>query len=180
MDIKKNNNSTENLRNTKSMVLTGLLFATAIVLTIVENTFPPIMVGVPGVKLGLSNIAIMYALFFLKKRQAYSVAILKGIFVFLTRGFAAGVLSLTGGILSLIVMTILMAIFKEKISYLVISIFGAVLHNIGQLLAISLLFTTIYIWAYLPVLVITGVLAGIATSTLLKFILPAFNKLGLK
>jgi heptaprenyl diphosphate synthase len=174
------NKATKNLNRTKSLVLTGLMFAIAIVLSVVENSFPPIMLGAPGIKLGLSNIAVMYALFFLNKRQAFTIAILKAMFVFLTRGIIAALLSLSGGLVSLIIMSILLLIFKEKISYLMISIFGAVFHNVGQLVALSFLFTSVYIWAYLPVLLFTGVLAGIATSALLKFILPAFKKLGLK
>lgn len=174
------NKAERNLNNTKSLVLTGLLFAIAMVLSMVENSFPPIVLAAPGVKLGLSNIAVMYALFFLNKRQAFTIAILKSMFVFLIRGFVSALLSLTGGILSLIIMSILLMIFKEKISYLIISIFGAVFHNIGQLIAISFIFTSVYIWAYLPVLLFTGVLAGIGTSALLKFILPAFKRIGLK
>ncbi|WP_455716695.1 Gx transporter family protein [Anaerosporobacter sp.] len=172
--------ATRNLRNTRRLVLTGLLFAIAMVLSIVESSLPPILVGVPGVKMGLSNIAVMYALFFLNKRQAYTIAILKAGFVFLTRGAVASLLSLCGGILSLTIMIILMVIFKKRISYLILSIFGAVFHNIGQLVAISFIFTSIYIWAYLPVLLFSGILAGIATSILLKFILPALQRVGLK
>jgi hypothetical protein len=51
-------------------------------------------------------------------------------------------------------------IFKDKISYLIISIFGAVFHNLGQLAAVSLIYTSVYIWTYLPVLLIFGVIAG--------------------
>jgi len=122
----------------------------------------------------------MYSLFFLTKRQAFTVAILKAAFVFSTRGIIPAILSLTGGLFSLSVMIILLIIFKKKISYLILSIFGAVFHNIGQLFAVSFIYTSVYIWAYLPVLLVSGVLAGIATSTLLKFILPAFQRLGLK
>ncbi len=174
-DIKK-----YSITTTKGMVLTALLFTIAIVLSIVENSLPPIMINVPGVKLGLSNIAVMYGLFFLSKRQGYMIAILKASFVFFTRGTVAGLLSLVGGILSLTIIVILMLLFKKKISYLLLSIAGAIFHNIGQLIGVSLIYTSVYIWAYLPVLIVTGILAGIGTSTLLKFILPAFNKLGLK
>lgn len=180
MDNKSIDKSSNGMNKTKGLVLTGLLFAIAIVLSIIENSLPSVVIGVSGVKLGLSNIAVMYALFFLTKKQAYIIAFLKSFFVFATRGAIAGALSLTGGLMSLTVMIILMMVFRKKISYLVISIFGAVFHNIGQLLAISLIYTSIYIWAYLPVLLVAGVLAGIGTSTLLKFILPAFKKLGLK
>lgn len=164
----------------KLMVLTALLFAIALVLSMIEGMLPPIMLSVPGVKLGLSNIAVMYALFFLGKREAYTIAILKAVFVLLVRSPISALLSLSGGILSVTVMIVLMAIFKEKISYLILSVFGAVFHNIGQLFAVSLVYTSIYIWSYMPVLLITGIATGTATSILLKFILPAFKKLGLK
>ena len=164
----------------KVMVLTAMLFAVAIVLAVVENILPPILVTGPGVKLGLSNIAVMYALFFVGKRQAFMIAVLKSFFVFITRGAVAALLSLSGGVLSLVIMVILMIVFKDKISYLIISIAGSIFHNIGQFIAISFILTTVYIWAYLPILLISGVIAGIATATLLRFIFPALEKLGLK
>lgn len=174
------NMSENNMKKTKSIVLSGLLFAVALVLSMIENSLPPILVAVPGVKFGLSNIAVMYALFFLTKRQAYSIAILKAVFVFTTRGAIAGILSLVGGVLSLTVMIMLSIIFREKISYLIISIFGSVFHNLGQLVTVTFILNNIYIWGYFPVLLISGIIAGFVTATLLKFILPAFEKLGLK
>lgn len=179
-DRKETSNPIVQLNKTRTLVLTSLLFAIAIILSVVENSLPPILVGVPGVKLGLSNIAVMYTLFFLTKRQAFMVAVLKSAFVFMTRGAVAAALSLTGGVLSLLVMIVFLYVFRDRISYLVLSIFGAVFHNVGQLVAISVLFTSLYIWAYLPVLLVTGVAAGVATSTLLKFVLPAFQKVGLQ
>jgi heptaprenyl diphosphate synthase len=137
-------------------------------------------IGVPGVKLGLSNIAVMYALFLLDKKQAFTIAALKAVFVFVTRGLTAGILSFCGGMLSILVMLLLILIFKDSISYLILSIFGAVAHNLGQITAISVIYTNIALWVYLPVLLIAGVVAGIATSTLLRFILPAFRRAGLK
>lgn len=164
-------------RKTKQIVLTGLMLALAIVLAVVENLLPPLPIPVPGVKFGLSNIAVMYALFFLGKRQAFTIALMKSLFVFTTRGFIASILSLAGGVLSLLVMIALIAVFRDKISYLVVSIFGAVAHNLGQFAVISLLYTDMSILAYLPILILSGVLAGIATATLLRFILPAFKSL---
>jgi len=168
---------TANLSKTQTLVLTGLIFAAAVVLAMVENMLPPLPIAVPGVKFGLSNIAVMYALFFLGVKQAYSIAVLKAVFVIVTRGFIAGVLSFSGGILSLTIMLLLLLIFKESISYLIISIMGAVFHNIGQFIVIVVIFSGMNIWAYFPVLIIAGIIAGIVTSTLLKFIIPAFNRL---
>lgn len=167
----------KNLGKTQIMVLTSLIFATALVLSIVENTLPPLPIAVPGVKFGLSNIAVMYALFFLGKKQAYTIAVLKAFFVFITRGGIAASLSLSGGILSLTVMVLLLLLFKERITYFILSIFGAVFHNVGQFIVILILYTGMNIWAYLPLLLISGVIAGMVTSTLLKFILPALKRL---
>lgn len=170
-------NTTKSIPKTKLLVLTSLMFAMALILSIVENALPPVPVPVPGVKLGLSNIAVMYALFFLEKKQAFAIATLKALFVVFTRGIIAGILSFCGGILSLVVMTLLMLVFKDRITYLVLSIFGAVFHNIGQLIAISLMYTNMYLVVYLPFLLMAGVIAGIATATLLRFIMPAFKRL---
>jgi heptaprenyl diphosphate synthase len=167
----------ETANRTRQLVLTGLFFAIALVLAIVENTLPPLPIPVPGVKFGLSNIAVMFALFFLAKGQAYTIAVLKALFVMMTRGLIAGVLSLSGGLLSLTVMLLLLLIFRERISYLVISMAGAIAHNIGQFAAIACIYAGFYMAAYLPVLLVSGVAAGIVTATLLRFIMPAFKKL---
>lgn len=171
------NKSRSSMTKTKQLVLTALLFAIALVLSVVENSFPPISAGIPGIKLGLSNIAVMFALFFLYKRQALTIAVLKALFVLSTRGPVAGLLSLGGGALSIAVMSLMLLIFKERISYLILSILGSVSHNAGQFIIISILYTNMYLWVYLPVLLVAGVIAGIATSALLRFILPALNKL---
>jgi len=164
---------------TKQLVLTALLFAMALVLSIVEGFLPPVPVPVPGVKYGLSNIAVMYALFFLSKSQAYTIAVLKSVFVLATRGLTAGALSFCGGILSVSVMALLMVLFNRKITYLMLSIAGAVAHNTGQFIAITLIYTGMNMIAYLPILLVSGIVAGTVTAMLLKFILPVFKKLDL-
>lgn len=167
----------DNKNKTQIMVLTSLVFAAALVLAIIENILPPVPIPVPGVKFGLSNIAVMFALFFLGRKQAYTIGILKAFFVFITRGAIAGLLSLAGGILSITVMILLMIIFRDKITYLVLSIFGAISHNVGQFFVITIIYTGMNIWAYFPVLLVSGLAAGIVTSMLLKFIMPAFKRL---
>ena len=162
---------------TGRLVQAAFIFALALVLTIVENALPSLPVPVPGVKFGLSNIAVMYALVFLSKGQAYSIAVLKAMFVLVTRGLIAGMLSLSGGILSLTVMLVLMTVFGEKVSYTILSISGAIAHNIGQFVVISVIYTGMYMWAYLPVLIISGVVAGIITATLLRVIIPVLRRL---
>lgn len=163
------------MNKTQQLVLTSLTFALAMVLSLVENSLPPL--PIQGVKFGLSNIAVMYALFFLGKKPAYLIALLKGMFVFFTRGAVAGALSLAGGLLSLTVMVLLLLIFGERNSYLRLSICGAVFHNVGQFCVVQLIYTGLNLWLYLPPLLISGVIAGIVTSTMLRFILPALKQL---
>ena len=163
---------------TQKLVLTALFFAIAIILAVIENSLPSLPIPIPGVKFGLSNIAVMYVLFFIGKREAYSVAMLKAIFVFSTRGWIASALSLSGGFLSLTVMILFICIFKDKVSYLILSIFGAIFHNVGQLIAVSIIYTNMYLLYFFPLLILTGVMAGIVTAVLLKFIQPAFNRVG--
>lgn len=177
-NVSKNQAKTKELNSIRirNIVLTGILFAVAIVLSVVENSLQLPFI-VPGIKFGLSNIVVMFSLFFLGRKKAFLLALLKAMFVFITRGSVAGILSLCGGLLSISIMTLCLIIFKDKISYLMISITGSVFHNLGQLAAISFIYTNILLWIYLPVLLISGILAGIVTSTLLSVSLTAFNKL---
>jgi heptaprenyl diphosphate synthase len=168
------------MSKTKKIVLTAILFALALILSIVENFLPTVPIPVPGIKFGLANIVVMYTLFFIGKSSAMSIVILKALFVLMTRGAVASFLSLTGGIFSILIMIILLSIFKDKISYLILSIFGAIFHNIGQFTAVSLIYTGMNLWFYLPPLLIFGVIAGLVTSIILRFILPALKSFGYK
>ncbi|MEG0484643.1 MAG: Gx transporter family protein [Oscillospiraceae bacterium] len=165
--------------STRSVALTGMLFALAIVLSFAEGMLTPIFCLPPGVKLGLSNIVVMFALFYIGKPQAVLLAVLKGGFAMLTRGFIAGVLSLSGGLFSCLIL-ILLTYLPFKISLLIFSVTGAVAHNIGQLIALSFVVTgSAYTVYYLPVLLISGVVMGSITSISLNAVMPALKKLGI-
>lgn len=161
--------------NVRGLVLLALLFAMASVLNILEGTLPPL--PVPGVHIGLSNVPVMYSLFFVSPAGAFVLAILKGGLAFITRGAAAAFLSALGGILSVAVMTIIKLISKDKASVTVLSISGAVAHNIGQLMGSALMYKTLAVLGYAPVLLIAGVVSGILTAALLKLLLPALKKI---
>ncbi len=176
MKQQKNTQSSVNFKKTKQIVFTGILFAIAIVLSIVEGMLPPFTI-LPGAKLGLSNIVVMYAIFFLGVKYSLSISILKSTFVAITKGAVTGFISFSGGLFSIIIIYLLLFIFKNKVSYLVLSISGAIFHNIGQFLAILFIYGNMGVLAYLPALIIFGVVSGIATATLLKIILPAFKKI---
>ena len=126
---------------TRRIALSGLLFALAMALSFIEGTLtiPGLL---PGMKLGLANIVVMYALFFMGPRQALVLDVLKALFVFLVSGFTAGLLSLCGGLLSLLVMWVLYYLLPVRPTWFILSVCGALAHNIGQLLGAGVIISS--------------------------------------
>jgi heptaprenyl diphosphate synthase len=154
-----------------------MMLAIILILTAIEHMMPPLPFLPPNVKLGLSNIVTMYCVFFISRTSAVTMNALKAFFVFLTRGPIAGLLSLSGGMLSIGVIILLIVIFNDKLSYAFISVAGAVAHNLGQYAAVSVIMSAPYMVYYVPVLLVSGVVMGIITGTLLKVILPVFERI---
>lgn len=162
---------------TRKMTMLAMLFALALVLSALESSFPPITGLIPGIKLGLSNIVVMYTLFFMGLPYALILALLKSIFVLMVRGLISASLSLSGGVLSVLVMWMLMKIKKVELSYIFLSISGAITHNMVQLGLAIFLTGSIFTAAYLPVLIVAGVVMGIVTGLILKTIYPYFDRI---
>ena len=147
----------------------GLIAALALVLSYLESLVPSL--GVPGVKLGLPNIAIVFALYRLGWRDACIISLVRVFLVFLLFGNGAGLAySLAGAALSLSLMGLLKK--TGRFSSVGVSVAGGVAHNAGQILvAMALLETSRLAW-YLPVLwisgMIAGVLVGIVSGVLVK------------
>ncbi len=136
----------------------GLLVALALVLSYAESLIPP--VGVPGVKLGLPNLAVVFALYRLGAVDAWVISLIRvGLAALLFGNGVSLAYSITGAALSLLVMCLLKR--TGKFSETGVSVAGGVSHNIGQILvAVILLGTTRLAW-YLPVLCVSGTVAGI-------------------
>ena len=144
----------------------GVLAALALVLSYIE-TFIPLPVPVPGIKLGLANIAVLVALKVLDVKSAAAVAAVK----VLASGFLFGnpvmmLYSAGGTVLAFVAMAALTRI--EGLSIVLVAMVGAILHNAGQLAVASLILGTPLVWATAPVLVIaaciTGALSGWAAG----------------
>lgn len=144
----------------------GLLTAVAIVLGYFEHLLP--VSGIPGVKLGLGNTVLLYALYLLDVPSAILLMFLKvGVSGFLFGGPAAMLYSFAGGVFSLIVM-----IFARKMpgfSVVGVSVLGAVAHNIGQMLVAIFVVETRAILAYLPVLIIAAAITGTLTGLIARY-----------
>ena len=161
----------ESKNASKKVAFMGAMFSLTLVLSFLEyNLLPPLPIN--GVKLGLSNIVIMYSVFFEGSYSAFSLGILKSIFVTLTRGAISGIISLFGGFISIVIMIISNKLQKDKKSYVFTSILGGVFHNIGQLICASLILKNLMVYYYLPILIVSGIVVGFITATVLKVLVP--------
>lgn len=158
--------------NVHKMALLGILVAGAIVIGILESLIPSI--GIPGVKLGLSNIVILIVLYQLGIWEASFVSLVRVLIVSLVRGTFLSMgffMSLTGAILSLGIMILFFLLIK-KFSIIGVSVIGALFHVFGQISIALLYLSTPYILYYLPVIaisaIITGVLVGIVAQLVIN------------
>ena len=138
----------------------GLCTAVAMVFAWVESLLPPLMAAVPGIKLGLPNIAIIFILYRFGLKEAAAVSFVRIVAVSLLFGnpmtFAY---SVAGGFLSLLVMTLLRKM--DFLSTVGVSVAGGVMHNVGQILMAMLLLGTAELGYYLIVLAVTGTVSGV-------------------
>ena len=143
---------------TKKLTTLGLSAALALILSYVESLLPPLM-AVPGVKVGLPNIVILFLLYRYGWREAGGVSLIRLLLsAALFTGFAAFFYGLAGAALSLAGSTFLKK--TDRFSPLGVSVAGGVLHNLGQIALAALVLNSGYLFAYLPVLLLSGTVAG--------------------
>lgn len=147
---------------TQRLVFLSLLIAVAMVLSYFER-FIPLPWNVPGMKLGLANVITLSAMYYFSKRNVFSIVIVRVVLTSLILGSMMGFFySLAGGVLSFIGMAILHQWFRKSLSPVGISVVGAILHNIGQLLVLSVVSSRITIaLSYAPILMVSGIATGI-------------------
>ena len=143
----------------RRVALTGLLAALALIFSYVE-VLVPFNAGVPGIKLGLANLVPLIILYRLDARYAFAANLIR---VFLAgllfSGMFAALYSLAGSVTSFIVMYLLKK--TRLFSVIGVSTAGGVFHNIGQLCVAILAVSGPQLIHYLPVLIISGMIAGI-------------------
>lgn len=144
----------------KSIALLGICAAIAMVLSYVESLIP-VSFAVPGIKLGLANIAVIFALYKLGAKEAVAVSLVRIAWMAILFGNVMTLAySVAGAILSLTAMILLKR--SERFSTVGVSVVGGILHNVGQILVAMLIMETSQIIYYLPVLCVSGVAAGVA------------------
>lgn len=146
---------------TKRLTTLALLTAGAMILSYVESIIPS--VGIPGVKMGLANIAVIFALYRLGWKEALGISLVRVFMVSTLFGSLGALLySLAGAALSLCVMALLKRL--DRFSEAGVSVAGGVAHNAGQIIVAMALLGNVGLVYYYPVLVLSGVAGGILTG----------------
>lgn len=157
----------------KKLTYLSLLTAIAIVLGYLEN-FIPVNLGIPGAKIGLANIVSLIVLSVYSFKDALTISLLRVFIVASTfTNYYMFLYSLSGALLSLIIMYLLKR--SNYFSTLLISITGAVFHNLGQIL-VAIIFYGFNIIYYLPYLTILALITGAVIGLLGQIIIIKLPK----
>lgn len=151
-----------------------MYLALALICSYVESLIP-FYFGVPGVKLGLTNIVVVLLLYTIGAKEAFGISLMR----ILLAGFLFGnpfsiLYSLSGGILSFLVMYLLKK--TEKLKVITVSVAGGLMHNMGQLLVAALVVENYHVLYYLPVLLIAGFVTGFLIGILSQEIIIRIGK----
>ena len=159
---------------TRKIAYLGVFLALALILSYVESLIP-FYFGIPGVKLGLTNLIVVVMLYCTGTKEAFGVSVAR----ILLAGFLFGNLfsilySLAGGVLSFIVMCLLKK--TGRFHVISVSVTGGISHNIGQLIAAAFVVETYDIFYYMPFLLIAGVATGFVIGMLAQEFIQRFEK----
>ncbi len=143
----------------KKIALYGVMIALALIMSFVESMIP-MPIAIPGIKIGLANIVIVFALYSMGEKQAIWISICRIILSsFLFGSMAAMLYSLGGAVVSLGTM----CLFKKTkwFSLIGISVIGGVMHNVGQITVAIFITSFKTILFYIPFLLLAGVITGL-------------------
>ena len=162
---------------TKKVAMLGLTVALAMIMSYIE-ALVPLSFAVPGIKMGLANIVIIFVLYKIGTKEAILVSLIRVILVsLLFSNVMAMAYSIAGAVLSLSVMWILKK--TDKFSFVGVSIAGGIMHNVGQIIMAVILLGTEQIALYLPVLIITGTLTGVVIGIVSGLVINRFKTIRL-
>ncbi len=147
-------------KKTRKVAFVGLAVSLSLLLSYVELLLPPIFVAIPGIKVGLPNVVILYMLYCMGMKYAALVSFVRiALSSMLFGNTMTLAYSIAGALLSLLIMGLLKK--TNRLSAVGVSVAGGVAHNLGQILVAMVLLDTPQIAFYMVVLAFTGTLSGI-------------------
>lgn len=148
--------------NTKRLTALALTISFALILSYIESRIPA-LVAIPGIKAGLANIAVIFTLYKFGLKEAAAVSLIRVVIVSMLFGSPISMIySLAGAVLSLASMALLKRL--TPLNEISVSICGGIMHNVGQIAMASIMLSTNVVVYYLPFLILSGTLAGIAVG----------------
>ncbi|MBQ9979130.1 MAG: Gx transporter family protein [Clostridia bacterium] len=166
----------DNRRRIRRITMLALCTSAALLLSYVEMLIPPIFTGIPGIKMGLPNIAILLVLYRAGAKEAAAVSFIRIVITSILFGnITMFWYSLAGATLSLAVMILLKRI--DILSSVGVSVAGALAHNVGQIIVAMILMQTSQLGYYLIVLSITGAISGIFVGLLGGYVIKRISKI---
>ena len=149
--------------NTKKMIHLAMLTSVGLGLHIIESMIPnPFTAFAPGAKLGLANIVGLITLVIYGARYALAVNLLRSFIGGMVSGvIISTIYSMSGAFVSTLLMWLIYKFFRKYFSLIGVSVFGALGHNIAQLVVASIIINNLKIFAYLPVLTLTSIFTGV-------------------
>lgn len=156
----------------------ALLTAVAVVLGYIERLIP--MPGsIPGIKLGLANTVLLYAIYLLDAKSAFVLMVLKvGLSGLLYGGVSAMMFSFGGGLCSLVMMLLVKKL--GGVSIIGVSVVGAVFHNVGQTAVAAFMVNTAALMGYVPFLLVAAVVTGVLTGIAAKYAIQGLKASGME
>ncbi len=144
--------------SSKKLAFLGSFLGLALILSYVESLIP-FYFGVPGMKLGLPNLCILIVLYMMDEKSAILINVVRVLLVGILFGNMFSVIfSLAGAGLSFLSMWIMKR--SGKFRLITVSTVGGIFHNIGQILAASIVVSNYHLYLYLPFLFIAGAVTG--------------------
>ena len=159
--------------NSRKVALLSLTIALAMILSYVESQIPS-AVAIPGVKMGLANLAVIFTLYKLGVKEAIVVSIVRVLMLAMLFGNAVSLIySISGATLALAVMFVLKA--TNRFSTVGVSVAGGVMHNVGQIIAACILLETDILKYYFPFLLVSGIASGIVIGLVSAALIKRVN-----
>ena len=152
--------------STKKIVRLALFLALGVVLNIIESMLP-VLIAVPGVKLGIANTIGLLVLYFYGPKEYVLIGFLRVLLVALLRtgiGSIAFILSLSGWLIS--TLFVLLIYSFKKVSIYGLSMGSAVMHGVGQIIMVTIIYDLPEMINYLPILIFSGVISGCVLALL--------------
>ena len=162
---------------TRKIVLLGLLGAVAMALSYIEFLLPSGLIPLPGVRLGLSNIAVILAFALISRGAGLAVMILKLLMSLMLFGNPMSFAFSLGGSAAAYLCLLLLTLLKDKISFIGVSAASAAAHSIGQIAVAAILTGSSAVAGYLPPMLLFSIPTGVITGIVMNLIAPVCEKM---